>query len=98
MASTAKLDRHPLDELANDPAGSQLYLRQKELAMGKFRNHVTQVELLNFDKVLKNDKNPEDCLTSYFFGIRVNENEADDENRGKQKQTGNKIPPKFGYA
>ena len=40
----------------------------------------------------------EDCLTSYFFGIRVNENEADDENRGKQKQTGNKIPLKLGYT
>ena len=98
MTSTAKLDRHPLGELAIGPAGSQLYLRQKELAMRKFRNHVTQVELLNFDKVLKNDKNPEDCLTSYFFGIRVNENEADDENQGKRKQTGNKIPPKLGYA
>ena len=96
MASTAKLDRHPLDELANDPAGSQLYLRQKELAIRKFRNHATQVELLNFDGV--NDKTLEDCLKSYFFGIRVNENEADDENQGKQKQTGNKIPPKFGYA
>ena len=98
MTSTAKLDRHPLGELAIGPAGSQLYLRQKELAMRKFRNHVTQVELLNFDKVLKNDKTLEDCLTSYFFGIRVNENEADDENRGKRKQTGNKIPPKLGYT
>ena len=67
MASTAKLDRHPLDELANDPAGSQLYLHQKELAIRKFRNHVTQVELLNFDGVLKNDKTLEDCLKSYFL-------------------------------
>ena len=65
MASTAKLDRHPLDELTNGPAGSQLYLRQKELAIRKFSNHVTQVELL--DKVLKNDKTLEDCLKSIFW-------------------------------
>jgi len=45
MTSTAKLDRHPLGELAIGPAGSQLYLRQKELAIRKFSNHVTQVEL-----------------------------------------------------
>ena len=62
MASTAKLDRQTLDELANGPAGSLPYLRQKELAIRRSRNHVTQVEMLNFDEVLKNDEALENRL------------------------------------
>ena len=98
MAQTTPLEPAELAALANGPAGSDAYLRQKERALKNFENHIKNIEHSTFSEVLKCKKELERCLKSYFFGIRVMEVVPDPNNAGKVIKSGKKVPPKLGYA
>ena len=98
MANTIILSDAELERLSSGPAGSHNYLRQKEMAIQRFKNHVKKTSRLNFNDVVKNDAELDRTLKSYFFGIQVQEMVSDIDNPGKFKKTGSSVPPKLGYA
>ena len=99
MSNTEKVSDEVMKDIADGPAGNKDYQAQKKRSLANFKKHLETVEKVNdeISQLITAPEQFESYVKNYFFGIRVKE-VTKDKMTGKQKPTGNLVPPTMGYA